>query len=91
MPTAKHIQPSTKIGLKLTAAEANHTEEKKLKKKLDAIFNKVQKILDTHTDEEPPKTLKIDDVRKPKIATTIVNALVFMLLANNVFWGSPEC
>ena len=111
MPTAKHIQPGTKIGLKLTAterklilddlmclddnyaqvirdtpadqpvqftlddwddfggyiaAEANHTEDRKLGKKLDAIFNKVQKILDTHTDEEPLKTLKIEDARKAK-------------------------
>jgi hypothetical protein len=39
------------------AAEANHTDDKKLGKKLDAIFNKVQKILDTYTDEEPPKTM----------------------------------
>ena len=48
------------------AAEANHTEDKKLGKKLDAIFNKVQKVLDTHTDEELPKTLKIEDARKAK-------------------------
>jgi len=112
MPTAKHIQPGTKIGLKLTAAErklilddlmclddnytkvigdtpvdqpvqftlddwddfggyiaaeANHTEDNRLKKKLDAIFNKIQKILDTHTDEEPPKSLKIEDARKAKV------------------------
>ncbi len=111
MPTRKHIEPDTKIGLKLTAAErklilddlmclddtyadairdtpddqpvqftlddwddlggfiaaeANHTEDRKAGKKLDAIFNKVQKILDTFTDEEPPKTLKIEDVRKAK-------------------------
>lgn len=48
------------------AAEANHTEDKKLGKKLDAIFNKVQKILDTHTDEEPPETLNIEEARKAK-------------------------
>lgn len=48
------------------AAEANHTENKKLGKKLDAIFNKVQKILDTHTDEEPPETLNIEEARKAK-------------------------
>jgi hypothetical protein len=103
MPTRKHIQPGTKIGLKLTAierklilndlialddnyanairntpadqpvqftlddwddlggyiaAEANHTEDRKLEKKLDAIFDKIQKILETHTDEEPPKKNK---------------------------------
>jgi hypothetical protein len=48
------------------AAEANHTEDNKLGKKLDAIFNKIQKILDTYSDEEPPKTLKIEDARKAK-------------------------
>ena len=111
MPTRKHIEPGTKIGLKLTAAErklilddlmclddsyaevirdtpadqpveftlddwdglggfiaaeANHTEDSKAGKKLDAIFNKVQTILDTYTDEEPLKTLKIEDARKAK-------------------------
>ena len=50
------------------AAEANHTEDKKLRKKLDAIFNKVQKILDAHTDEEPPKIVKLRDARKGKKA-----------------------
>jgi hypothetical protein len=39
------------------AAEANHADDEKLEMKLDNIFNKVQKILDSHTDEEPPKTL----------------------------------
>lgn len=112
MPTAKFIQPGTKIGLKLTAAErklildglislddnyaqairdtpsnqpveftlddwddfggyiaaeANHTHDKKLGKKLDAIFSKIQKILDTHTDEEPLKTIKMEDARKSKV------------------------
>ena len=49
------------------AAEANHTEDKKLRKKLDAIFNKVQKILDSYTDEELPKIVKLKDARKSKI------------------------
>jgi hypothetical protein len=49
------------------AAEANYTDDKRLGKKLDAIFNKVQKILDTHTDEEPLKTLRIEDARKAKV------------------------
>jgi hypothetical protein len=49
------------------AAEANHTDDKKLGKKLDTIFSKIQKLLDTHTDEEPPKTLKIEDARKAKL------------------------
>jgi hypothetical protein len=112
MNTHKHIQPGTKIGLKLTtterklilddlmslddnyaqvirdtpanqpvqftlddwddfggyiAAEANHAEDKKLGKKLHTIFNKIQEILDTHRDEEPPKTVKIEDARKAKV------------------------
>jgi hypothetical protein len=41
------------------AAEANHTTDKKLRKKLDAIFSKIQDLLKTHADEEPPKSLKI--------------------------------
>ena len=41
------------------AAEANHTTDKKLRKKLDAIFSKIQDLLETHADEEPPKSLKI--------------------------------
>lgn len=132
MPIAKHIQPDTKIGLKLTAAErklilddliclddnyaevlrdtpadqpvqftlddwddfggyiaaeANHTEDRKLGKKLDAIFNKVQKILDTHTDEEPPKTLKIEDARKankPKAKATTATVFQFKITLKNI-------
>jgi hypothetical protein len=49
------------------AAEANHTEDKRVRKKLDAIFNKVQKILDTYTDEEPPQTIRIEDAKKAKV------------------------
>lgn len=41
------------------AAEANHTEDKKLAKKLDAIFNKVQRLLHTHKEEEPSMSLKV--------------------------------
>ena len=41
------------------AAEANHTTDKKLRKKLDAIFSKIQDLLETHADEESPKSLKI--------------------------------
>jgi hypothetical protein len=40
------------------AAEANHTTDKKLRKKLDVIFSKIQDLLETHADEEPPKSLK---------------------------------
>ena len=41
------------------AAEANHTRDKKLRKKLDAIFSKIQDFLETHADEEPPKSVTI--------------------------------
>ena len=43
------------------AAEANHCEDKKREKKLDTIFGKIQDLLDTYTDEEPPQTVKIED------------------------------
>jgi hypothetical protein len=33
------------------AAEANHTDDKKLQTKLDRIFEKIQKILDTYEDQ----------------------------------------
>ena len=49
------------------AAEANHTEDKKLQKKLDAIFGKIQKLLETYNDEAPPRTLKIEDAQKAKL------------------------
>jgi len=46
------------------AAEANHTSDKKLRKKLDAIFSKIQDLLETHADEEPPKSLKIKSTQR---------------------------
>ncbi len=49
------------------AAEANHTKDKKLQKKLDAIFKKIQNQLDAHTDEEPPHSLKFVDAQKEKL------------------------
>jgi hypothetical protein len=48
------------------AAEANHTTDKTLRKKLDAIFSKIQDVLEAHTDEEPPKPLKIEDAAREK-------------------------
>ena len=48
------------------AADANHTQDKKKGKKLDAIFQKIQKLLGTHTDEEPPQTITFDDAMKSK-------------------------
>ena len=41
------------------AAEANHTEDKTLQKKLDRIFEKVQSLLDQYTDEGPAPALKV--------------------------------
>lgn len=34
------------------AAEANHTEDKKLGRKLDRVFEKCQRLLDSYTDEQ---------------------------------------
>lgn len=48
------------------AAEANHCDDTKKQKKLDKVFEKVQSLLDTYTDDEPPQTLKIEDARKEK-------------------------
>jgi hypothetical protein len=38
------------------AAEANHTEDKKLAKALDRVFDKIEKLLGryTETEDEPP-------------------------------------
>jgi hypothetical protein len=49
------------------AAEANHCEDKRKTKKLDAIFEKIQGLLDKFTDKEPPQTVKIEDARKEKL------------------------
>ena len=51
------------------AAEANHTEDKRKGKKLDAVFQKIQKLLGTHTDEEPPRTISFDDAMNSKALT----------------------
>ena len=46
------------------AAEANHCDDRKRQKKLDAVFQKVVKLLDTYTDEEPaPRTVSMDEAR----------------------------
>lgn len=49
------------------AAEANHCDDKRKEKKLDAVFEKVQDLLGKYTDEEPPQTLKIEDARKDRV------------------------
>ncbi len=51
------------------AAEANHTTDKALRKKLDALFARIQDVLEAHSDEEPPRPLKIDDARPEKQLT----------------------
>ena len=48
------------------AAESNQCDDSKKQKKLDAVFEKVQRLLDMYTDEAPPQTLKIEDARKDK-------------------------
>jgi hypothetical protein len=45
-------------------AEANHCKIKSKSKKLDAIYEKIQGLLDKFTDEEQPKTVKIEDAHK---------------------------
>ena len=49
------------------AAEANHTKNRKLGKILDRIFVKVERLLATHTDEPPPKTLSFENAQQSKI------------------------
>lgn len=46
------------------AAEANHCDDRKKGQKLDAVFAKIQDVLDAYTDEEPPATLKLESARK---------------------------
>lgn len=53
-PTSKPIEFSLDDWEQLggfVAAEANHTDNKKLQKKLDRIFEKIQNILDTYDDQ----------------------------------------
>ncbi len=46
------------------AAEFNNCKDRKKQKKLDIIFKKIQHLLDTYIDEEPPPILKIEDAHK---------------------------
>lgn len=46
------------------AAEANHCKDEKKRNKLDAVFKKIEGLLDKYTDEEPPKTIKFEDASK---------------------------
>lgn len=45
------------------AAEANHTADKKLQKKLDKIFLRIQGMLEVFTDEPEPRILQVN--RRP--------------------------
>jgi hypothetical protein len=47
------------------AAEANHTTDKKVRKKLDAIFSKIQDLLESNADEELHKSLKFKNAKRP--------------------------
>jgi hypothetical protein len=49
------------------AAEANHCDDNKKQKKLDAVFDKIQRLLNMHSDDEPPTILKIPDARKSEV------------------------
>jgi len=46
------------------AAEANHTRNKKLQKRLDGIFRKIQHILDAHADDDSAPTLSFELARE---------------------------
>ena len=54
------------LGSHVTAA-ANHAKDEKLRKKLDAIFAKIDDLMETHSDEERSKTLKIEDAQIQKL------------------------
>ena len=49
------------------AAEANHCDDTKKQKKLDAVFQKVQSLLETYTDEEQPQTINFEDAKRAKL------------------------
>jgi hypothetical protein len=49
------------------AAEANHATDKKIRKQLDAIFKRIDDLLETHSDERPPRSLNFEDAQKEKI------------------------
>jgi hypothetical protein len=49
------------------AAEANHCDDKKKQKKLDAIFEKLQGVQDKYTDAEPTKTPKPQDAKTAQL------------------------
>jgi hypothetical protein len=48
------------------AAEANHCRDRKKQKRLDAVFQKMEKLLGAYTDEAPPQSIKIEDAPQDK-------------------------
>ena len=46
------------------AAEFNNCKDRKKQKKLDAVLKKIQRLLDTYIDEEPPQILNIENAHK---------------------------
>ncbi len=40
--------------LEYIAAEANHTDDRGLEKKLDRVYDKLQKIMDKYDDQDEP-------------------------------------
>lgn len=57
------------------AAEANHCDDKRKQKKLDTVFQKIQRLIKTHSDEEPPRALKIEDAKQAKLTATSAGQL----------------
>ena len=58
------------------AGEANHCDGSKKQKRLDAVFEKALKLLDTYTDEEPaPRTLSMAEARD-KISSAMNSLIV---------------
>ena len=55
------------------AAEANHCEDRRLQKKLDTIYEKVQRVLDKYTDEVQDDSLPSMSEARDKI-TSLMNA-----------------
>jgi hypothetical protein len=49
------------------AAQANHTEDMKVERKLDKIFGRIQNLIDKNTEEEPPQSLKMEDAKNAKM------------------------
>jgi hypothetical protein len=69
------------------AAEANHCDDKKKEQKLDAVFGKIQDLLEKYTDEEPPQIIKIEDAKlglteskpskKPQAKAKVASAVLY--------------